>query len=85
MILKESVTKQSSLMSSLLMGSLNELKRVEYSLSKEAYEWLPSTKGYQPDDETSLYRLSGFALFSAIRFRRKKLWRRKLGVSKEAA
>ena len=79
---------QSSLMSSLLMESLNELlKRVECCLSdEEASEWLPSAEGYQPDDETSLYRLGGFALFSAIRFRRKKLmWRRKLGVSKEAA
>lgn len=66
---------KSCLMSSLLMGSLNELlKRVECCLSdEEASEWLPSADGYQPDDDTSLYRLGGFALFSAIKFRRQQL------------
>ena len=69
------------------MGSLNELlKRVECCLSNEASDWLPSAEGYEPDDETSLYHLGGFALFSAIKFRRQRLmWRRKLGVSKETA
>ena len=79
---------KSCLMSSLLMGSLNKLlKRVECCLSNEkASEWLPSAEGYQPDDDTRLCRLGGFALFSAIRFRHQQLmWRRKLGVNKETA
>ena len=72
---------------SLLMGSLNELlNRVECCFSDEVSDWLPSAEGYEADDETSLYHLGGFALFSVIKFRRRKLmWRRKLGVSKEAA
>ena len=78
---------KSCLMSSLLMGSLNELlNRVECCLSDEASDWLPSAEGHEPDDETSFYRLGGFALFSAFKFRCQELmWRRKLGVSKEAA
>ena len=73
-------------MSLLLMGSLNELlNRVECCFSDEVSDWLLSAEGYEPD-ETILYRLGGFALFSAIKFRRRELmWRRKLGVSKEAA
>ena len=82
---------KSCLMSSLLNGSLNEMmKRVECCLSNspehDATSWFPLAEGYKADDEVSLYRLAGFALFSCIRFRRRKLiWRRKLGVSKETA
>ena len=46
----------------------------------------PSAAGYEEDDESSLYRLGGFALFSCIRFRQRKLmWRKKFEVRRETA
>ena len=46
----------------------------------------PSAAGYEEDDEASLYKLGGFALFSCIRFRQRKLmWRKKVQIRKETA
>lgn len=82
---------RSSLLSSLMMGIFHEtLRRVECFVSElpgaRPSSFFPPATGYRADDEASLYRLAGFALFSCIQFRQRKLmWRRKLRVNQEMA
>lgn len=82
---------RSCLLSSLMMGIFHEmLRRVECFVSElpgsTPSSIFPSATGYQDDDEASLYRLAGFALFSCVQFRQRKLmWRRKLQVNQETA
>ena len=75
---------------SLMMGIFHELlERVEClvsELSATSSSSFPSATGYREDDEVSLYKLSGFALFSCIQFRQRRLmWKKKLRVSESMA
>ena len=77
------------LLPSLIMGCFHELlKRVEcqvieLSVSTSTF---PSETGYRDEDETSLYRLAGFAIFSCIHLRQHRLmWKKKLDVSQSTA
>ena len=82
---------RSCLVSSLMMGIFHEmLRRVECFVSElpgtTPSSFFPSATDYRADDEASLYRLAGFALFSCIQLRQRKLvWRKKLQVNQEAA
>ena len=73
-----------------MMGCFHELlKRVEcqvIELSVSTSTFFPSETGYKDDDDTSLYKLAGFALLSCIQFRQHRLmWKKKLGVSQITA
>ena len=75
---------------SLMIGCFHALlRRVECKVNELCVPtptFLPSESGYKAEDDTSLYRLSGFALFSCIQFRQHKLmWKGKLGVSQSMA
>ena len=82
-------TTRSCVLLSLMMGLFHEmLSRVEcYKReSTTADSFLPSAAGYELDDEVSLYRLGGFALFSSIQYRERKImWKKKFLVSHEMA
>ena len=83
---------RSCLLSSVLMSMLDEmLKTVQCIVSEQwgcasSESFLPSADGYLADDEVSLCKLGGYALFSCIHLRKRKLmWKRKLSVSQKKA
>lgn len=84
--------ERSCLFSSLLMNVFDEmLRRVQCCLSElqeaTTVSLLPSAAvGQKPDDDASLQRLAGFALFSCMQScKRKLMWRRKLEVTQAKA